>query len=242
MKFSIYFTPNGLTQNDVAGQPVLVVDVLRTTTTIVTALGNGAKAVLPAETAADAIQLSNNLERDDILLAGEQGDEPIEGFQCGNSPLEMTADKVKDMSLVMTTTNGTRALLAADYGGPVFVGAVINFSAAAAAAKAAFEESGELIILCGGRDRRFALEDAYVAGRFARSILPSRARGVGIDDATIAALQLVRRYGDRWKTAVNASAAARHLKEKGMAKDVAASTEVDVFDIVPRYAERQVKV
>ncbi len=105
-----------------------------------------------------------------------------------------------------------------------------------------FEEAGQVIILCGGRERRFALEDAYVAGRFARAILPSRARGVKIDDATIAALQLVRRYGDRWKTAVNASAAARSLKELGMAKDVAASTDVDVFDIVPRYAERQVKV
>ncbi len=242
MKFSIYFTPNGLTQNDVAGHPVLVVDVLRTTTTIVTALGNGAKAVLPAEAAAEAIQLSNNLERDYILLAGEQGYEPIEGFQCGNSPLEMTADQVKDMSLVMTTTNGTQALLATEPGGPVFVGAIINFSAAAAAAKAAFEEAGQLIILCGGSERRFALEDAYVAGRFARAILPSRARGVKIDDATIAALQLVRRYGDRWKTAVNASAAARSLKELGMAKDVAASTDVDVVDIVPRYAERQVKV
>ena len=87
-----------------------------------------------------------------------------------------------------------------------------------------------------------ALEDAYVAGRFARQILPSRARGVEIDDATIAALQLVRRYGERWKTAINASAAARRLKELGMTKDVAASTDVDVFDIVPRYAERQVKV
>ncbi len=220
----------------------MVIDVLRSTTTIVTALGNGAKAVLPAETAADAIKLSNNLERDDILLAGEQGYEQIEGFQWGNSPLEMTADKVKDMSLVMTTTNGTRALLAAESGGPVFVGAVINFSAVVAAAKAAFEEAGELIILCGGRERRFALEDAYVAGRFARQILPSRARGVEIDDATIAALQLVRRYGERWTTAINASAAARTLKELGMTKDVAASTDVDVFDIGPRYAERQVKV
>ena len=183
MKLSIYFTPEGLAQNDVAGCPVLVIDVLRSTTTIVTALGNGAKAVLPAETAADAIKLSNNLERDDILLAGEQGYEQIEGFQCGNSPLEMTADKVKDMSLVMTTTNGTGALLAADSGGPVFVGAVLNFSAVAAAAKQALEEAGELIILCGGRERRFDLEDAYVAGRFARAILPSRTRGATIDNA-----------------------------------------------------------
>ncbi len=242
MKLSVYFTSQGLTQADVAGRPVLVIDVLRTTTTIVTALGNGAKAVFPAETAADAIQLVNNLERDDILLAGEQGYQAIEGFHCGNSPLEMTPEKVKDMTLVMATTNGSPALVAAQNGDPVFVGAVINFSAVAAAAKAAFEEAGELIILCGGRERRFALEDAYVAGRFAREILPSRARGVEIDDAAIAALQLVRRYGEKWKTAVNASAAAHRLKELGMARDVVAATEVDKFGIVPLYAERQVKV
>ena len=242
MKLSVYFTAQGLTQADVSGRPVLVIDVLRTTTTIVTALGNGAKAVFPAETAADAIQLVNNLERDDILLAGEQGYQAIEGFHCGNSPLEMTPEKVKDMTLVMATTNGSQALVAAQQGGPVFVGAVINFSAVAAAATAAFEAAGELIILCGGRERRFALEDAYVAGRFAREILPSRARGVEIDDAAIAALQLVRRYGEKWKTAVNASAAARRLKELGMARDVVAATDVDKFDIVPLYAERQVKV
>jgi 2-phosphosulfolactate phosphatase len=242
MKLSVYFTSEELKQNDVSGRPVLVVDVLRASTTIVTALGNGAKAVIPAETAADAIQLANNLNRDDLLLTGEQGSERIEGFQCGNSPLEMTPDTVKDMTLVMTTTNGTQALLAAEAGEPVFVGSVINFSAAAAAAKAAFEATGELIILCGGRERRFAMEDAYVAGRFAREILPSRQRGAEIDDAAIAALQLVRRYGEKWKTAVNASAAARRLKELGMGKDVNAATEVDQFDIVPQYAERQVKV
>ncbi len=118
MKLSVYFTPLGLTQNDVAGRPVLVIDVLRAATTIVTALGNGAKAVLPASGADEAIRLSNNLERDDILLAGEQGYERIDGFQCGNSPLEMTPEKVAGMTLVLTTTNGTAALLATDHGAP----------------------------------------------------------------------------------------------------------------------------
>lgn len=242
MKLSVYFTPFGLTPKDVAGRPVLVIDVLRAATTIVTALGNGARAVLPAETAADAMRLTNNLVREDIILAGEQGSERIEGFQCGNSPLEMTPELVGDKTLVMTTTNGTQALLAADHGGPVFVGAIINFTAAAAAARAAFQDVGELLILCGGRERRFALEDAYVAGRFAQAILPTRGRGTDIDDAAIAALQLVRRYGEKWKTAVSASAAAHNLKERGMGADVAASTEVDKFDIVPQYAERQVRV
>ncbi len=242
MKLSVYFTPYGLTSLDVQGRPVLVIDVLRATTTIVTALGNGAKAVLPASGADDAIRLANNLERDDVLLAGEQGYHPIEGFACGNSPTEMTEEKVAGMTLVMTTTNGTPALLATDHGDPVLVGAPVNFSAAAARAREALEAKGELIILCSGREGRFALEDAYVAGRFTREILPSRAKGVELDDAAIAAQQLVRRYGEKWKGAVGASVAARRLKELGLGADVAAATEVDKFDIVPQYAERQVRI
>ncbi len=242
MRLSVYFTPVGLTQQDVAGRPVLVVDVLRTGTTIVAALGNGARAVLPASGADDAIRLSNNLERDGLLLVGEQGFRPIEGFDAGNSPVEMTSEKVDGMTVIITTTNGTQALLATDHGGPVFVGTATNFSAAAAAARAAFEETGELIILCAGNERRFALEDAYVAGRFARAILPSRARGVEINDAAIVVQQLVRRYGEKWKVAFSASSVARKLKELGMGADVVAATQIDTFDIVPRYAERQVKV
>lgn len=242
MRLSVYFTPVGLTQQDVAGRPVLVVDVLRGGTTIVAALGNGARAVLPASGADDAIRLSKNLERDGLLLVGEQGFRPIEGFDAGNSPLEMTSEKVDGMTVIITTTNGTKALLATDHGGPVFVGAGTNFSAAAAAARAAFEQTGELIILCAGNERRFALEDAYVAGRFARAILPSRARGVEINDAAIAAQQLVRRYGEKWKVALSASSVARKLKELGMGGDVVAATEIDKFDIVPQYAERQVKL
>lgn len=242
MRLSVYFTPVGLTQQDVAGRPVLVVDVLRTGTTIVAALGNGARAVLPASGADDAIRLSNNLERDGLLLVGEQGFRPIEGFDAGNSPVEMTSEKVDGMTVIITTTNGTQALLATDHGGPVFVGTGTNFTAAAAAARAAFEETGELIILCAGNERRFALEDAYVAGRFARAILPSRARGVEINDAAIAVQQLVRRYGEKWKVALSASSVARRLKELGMGGDVGAATDIDKFDIVPQYAERQVKV
>ena len=242
MKLSVYFTPLGLKQQDVAGRPVLVIDVLRAGTTIVTALAHGAKAVLPASGADDALRLSNNLERDGVLLVGEQGYQRIEGFDAGNSPLEMTPERVNGMTLIITTTNGSPALLATDYAGPVFVGAAINFTAVAAAARAAFEEKGELIILCAGSEGRFALEDAYVAGRYARKILPSRSRGVEINDAAIAAQQLVRRYGEKWKVALSASAAARGLKELGMGADVVAATEIDKFDIVPRYEERQVKI
>ena len=118
----------------------------------------------------------------------------------------------------------------------------MNFQAAVKRAKAAFKEAGELTILCAGHGMRFALEDAYVAGRFAKALLPARATGVEIDDATIAALQLVRHYGEKWKGAFTQSRSARNLKELGLGADVQSALEVDRFDIVPTYAERQVRV
>lgn len=242
MKVSVYFTPVGLTPGDVAGRPVLVVDVLRTTTTIITALGNGAKAVLPAASAEDAIRLAQNLERDDVRLVGEQGFHPIEGFHFGNSPTALTRDEVEGMTLVLTTSDGTPALLAAEPGSDVLLGAPVNFTAAAAAAREALAEHGDLIVLCAGRSRRFAIEDAYVAGRFVQEVLPDRGKGIEIDDAAIAAQHLVRRYGERWKSAVGAGEVARTLQAAGYKADVVAATEVDRYDIVPRFAERQVRI
>ena len=137
MKLSIYFTPLGVTDQAIAGRPVVVIDVLRTTTTIVAALANGARAILPAVSTEEALRLAQNLERDDVLLVGERGSKRVDGFALGNSPLEMTADAVSGKTLVMATTNGTPALVAAEGGDPILIAAVTNFSAVAARARKA---------------------------------------------------------------------------------------------------------
>jgi 2-phosphosulfolactate phosphatase len=239
MKLSVFFTPVGITDQSVAGKPTLVIDVLRCTSTIVAAVANGARAVVPANTGDDALRIASNLESDDVLLTGERGLHRIEGFQLGNSPLEMTSDVVAGKTLVMTTTNGTVALLAVDAARPVLIGAITNFSAVVARAREEFERTGEIVILCSGRQSMFALEDAYVAGRFTAALIPWRVRRQAeLNDAAIAALELVRRYGGEWKRAVSASAAARDLKALGFKKDLDAATEVDAHDIVPVYSNR----
>lgn len=241
MKITVFFTPLGLKPQDIAGAPVLVIDVLRTTTTIVAALANGARAVVPAATAEDALRLAQNLEKDTVLLCGERKMERIPGFALGNSPGDMTAEAVSGKTLVMATTNGTSAITAAEHGQPVLIGAITNFSAAAAAARRMFEEHGELTILCSGRERSFALEDAYAAGRFAQALIPGQQRrSADLNDAAIAALELVRRYGDKWKRAISASAAGHALKAAGFRKDILAATEMDTHAIVPHYVDRLV--
>ena len=243
MKLSVYFTPLGITSQSVAGKPIVVLDVVRATSSIVAAMAHGARAVVPEATADEALRVAKNLERDDVLLAGERGGFRIEGFDLGNSPVEMAAEVVRGKTIVMATTNGTGALVAAEPGRPVLVAAITNFSAVIARAREELKTSGELAVLCSGRERMFALEDAYVAGRVVQALLPDNKRkDVALNDAAIAALELVRRYGDRWKRAVLASAASRALKKIGFSADVEAVTEVDAYDIVPEYSERIIKL
>ena len=240
MKIGVYFTPLGVADADIGGKPVVVVDILRATTTIVAALANGARAVVPAGATDEAIRIAQNL-KDDVLLAGERKGEKISGFALGNSPREMTREVVGGKTLVMSTTNGTVAIQAAEDGNPVLIGAATNFTAAVARARAAFDAAGEVVILCAGRERGFALEDAYAAGRFAHALIPEgMRRRVQLNDAAVAALELVKRYGEKWKRAISASAAARELGAKGFKEDVLAATACDCYDIVPVYANRQV--
>jgi 2-phosphosulfolactate phosphatase len=241
MKLTVYFTALGLKPQDIADRPLLVIDVLRTTTSIVAALANRARAVVPVETADEGLRLAQNLEKDAVLLCGERRMERIPGFALGNSPLEMTEEAVTGKTLVMATTNGTPAIVAAEPAAPVLIGAVTNFSAAVEGARQAFEAAGEIAILCAGRERQFALEDAYLAGRFAQALIPgAQRRAAELNDAAIAALELVRRYGDKWKRAISASTAAHALKSAGFRADLIAATEADVHPIVPLYADRRV--
>jgi 2-phosphosulfolactate phosphatase len=86
VKIDAFFSPGGLSVGDVTGRGVVVIDVLRSTTTVVAALANGAKAVIPAVTSEEAVRLASNLEKDGVLLAGERKSLKIEGFALGNSP------------------------------------------------------------------------------------------------------------------------------------------------------------
>src|SRR3989449_8007062 len=140
MRIDVYFTPLGLNAGDVSGGGVVVIDALRATTSVVTALANGAKEVIPAATSEEAVRLASNLEKDGVLLVGERKSVKIEGFALGNSPREMTPEVVAGKTIVLATTNGTPALVAAQGGDPVLLGAPANFKALAALPRAVPDE------------------------------------------------------------------------------------------------------
>ena len=238
MRIDVYFTPLGPKEADFAGRGVIVIDVLRATTTIVTALAHGAKAVVPAATSEEAVRLTANLEKNGYLLAGERRSLKIEGFQLGNSPREMEAGVVGGKTIYLATTNGTPALVAAQGAELVMIGAAVNFKAATERARRHFQDRGEIAIICAGRERQFALEDAYTAGRFVKA-LKKGVKKVALNDAAEVALALTGLY-DTWSEAFEGTAAAQQLVDVDLGDDVAFAAKPDRFDTVPIYAERRI--
>ncbi len=241
MKIEVAFTPTALGQNDLNGRSVVVVDVLRATTTIAVALHNGAKAILPAGTTEEALRITQNLERDAVVLAGERKSERIPGFALGNSPSEFTAEVVGGKTIVMSTTNGTAALVAAQAAREVMACAAVNFSAVAERCRAVLAEHGDLVILCSGAERRFALEDAFAAGRLTKALLPEGGtQVVEINDSAVAALELARHFGERWLRALKASSHGRELVALGFKADLDFCAAQDTHPVLPMYADRRI--
>ena len=238
MRIDVFFTPLGLNAGDLTGRGVVVIDVLRATTTVITALANGAKAVIPAATSEEAVRLASNLEKDGVVLAGERKSVKIEGFALGNSPREMTAAAVGGKTVVLATTNGTPALIAAQGGDPVLVGAPANFKALAGRASEVLARRGELVIICAGREKQFAVEDAYTAGRLLKA-LKKGAKKLALNDAARTALALTDAVAN-WKDALEGSDAARQLGEVDLAEDVRFGAKPDRFTVVPSYADRRI--
>src|SRR4029079_5604196 len=152
MKLGVVFTPAGLTPADVQGRTIFVIDILRATTTMCAALAHGARAIIPVASTEEALRLAQTIGSADVLLAGEKNCVRIPGFQLGNSPLEMTEAAVRGKTLIVTTSNGTKALLACQGAGAVYPACAVNLTVAAERAREALERDGEILIICAGRD------------------------------------------------------------------------------------------
>lgn len=248
LSLRVHFLPELTTPQELAGEMVVVLDVLRASTSICCALAAGARAVTPCGQVDEARQLAARFSSGEALLGGERGGVAIDGFDLGNSPSEYTPERVNGRTIVFTTTNGTRALGVCEQAGEVLIGAAVNLEAVCRLLiERHRNESLETAhILCAGTGGTITREDTLVAGaigyRLSRILDPSPRE----DDSA----QIARAA---WR-AVYAAAIARgvdlsdHLAEElrdtqggrnlmivGHGADIAEAARIDRFDFVPRY-------
>ena len=247
---------NRMPQGAVTGGIAVVIDVLRASTTIVTALAHGAAGVRPVLTVEAARALAAgfaSLSGSSVLLGGERGGLRIDGFDLGNSPLEYSRARVAGRRIVITTTNGTAALDACTAASEVLIGAIVNRAAVAARAwdLARSRGNADIHLVCAGTDGEVTEEDLLTAGAIldAAGRLPG-ADGDVLDASATAALNVFRGVlsPPTAEGRVNAPAIAaaaitsafatsrggRNLIELGMQADLPAAAAIDSLGVVPR--------
>ena len=195
----------------------VVIDVIRATSTIVTALAHGADGIRPVASVAEAEQLK--AERPARLLAGERHGRPLPGFDLGNSPLAVTPETVAGREIILTTTNGTQALAACHGARAIGTASLLNLTATADWLRAL---GPPWILLCAGFEGDFGLDDAIVAGALAEAL--------GESDPFMALYRSVR--GDLAATLLG-SQAGRELVKIGLQDDVPFCAERDRYNLVP---------
>jgi 2-phosphosulfolactate phosphatase len=239
VRLDVFFTPNQAKSPETTGRLVVIIDVLRASTTVATALGNGAKTVIPLEGADEVIARSKEFARSQILLAGEQKMHPIAGFDIGNSPQAFTPKAVEGKTILITTTNGTRALLGVQGARDIVIASYVNFTAVLALMKVAARSNTDIAIICAGEEGSFTLEDAACAGRYVKAI-PKRADSVIANDAAAASVLIEKKYGDNIEKVFKESSHGQALESAGFGDDLAAAAEVDSYPVVPIYQDRQI--
>jgi 2-phosphosulfolactate phosphatase len=217
MEIEVILTPAEialLPPRDLSGCACVVFDVLRATSTFLTALANGARRIYPVMTAGEAADLRR--QRPGSLLGGERGGLRIEAFDLGNSPREYLPGRVAGRDIIATTTNGTVALRACSGAGAVFAGALLNVDALAAHLEGMRPQIGRLLLVCAGTGTQFALEDGFAAGA-----LLARLPGASLDDDAARAMRALYEQGRADAAGIlRQSANGRRLREIGLGEDV----------------------
>lgn len=212
---------------------IIVIDVLRCSSTIVTALTNGAEGVIPVKTVNEARRLHK--KHPEFVLAGERkGKKPI-GFDLGNSPLEFSSQAIGRKRVILTTTSGTRAMVSSRKAGWVLIGALLNAEKVAQAAlKIADKEMGMgvSLVMSGREGKHFSLEDFLCAGAILGSIPTDR---VELSDAARGSWLAFQKSRRSLYETIQEGYHARYLEGIGHGEDTRFCSRVSVFDIVPIY-------
>lgn len=225
----VFFSPALVDELTLRRKNVVVIDVLRASTTIATALCNGAKEIIPVATIENAVKVSGSLFGDVTLRCGERNGRIIDGFNLGNSPLEYTENAVKGKIIILTTTNGSVALVKGKFAKNLIVGGFTNISKVVAFLKTLKEDFS---ILCAGKQENFCLEDTVCAGMLLAKYMKS-VRNVSLNDAGRAAVSLYEKHGKNIAAMLEQTDHGKFLIEIGFGDDLRVCGAVDSIPVLP---------
>jgi len=238
MKINVLFSPVNADELYFANKTTVVIDVLRASPSIIAALSNGAREVIPVATVDFAVKLSGGMFGGQTILGGERNTKMIEGFAVGNSPYEYSKNVVENKYIVFYTTNGSKAIVKAKYSENLFVSSFNNLSAVA---EQLAKLNNDVEILCAGNNNRFSLEDSVCSGMLIEE-MRKKDNGIELSDSSLAALAIYERFGLNILEMLKHSEHGKKLLQNGFEKDLEYCSEYSVTSTIPYFDGKTLKV
>jgi len=242
MKIDLSFSAGQFDDLQLRDKNVVVLDVLRASSTITVALNNGAREIIPVASIESAVKISGSLFGEVTLRGGERNGKMIEGFNLGNSPLEYSEAAVKGKSIIYCTTNGSVAMAKSRYARALVIGSFLNLSTVADFVR---QENKDFLFICAGRINsigNFSLEDAVCAGMMIQKLIKDESLELILSDSAKAALALYKSFGRSIIKLLKNSEHGKYLIEIGFADDLKICAAVDSVPVLPVQFENKIKL
>jgi 2-phosphosulfolactate phosphatase len=230
----VFSSSISFSEQDVRDKTVVVIDVLRSCSTIQTALERGASSIIPLGDNDDAGRYTRYLDAASVLLCGEKDGKKVEGYQLGNSPMEFTEDVIRGKTILFKTTNGTKAITRSTGARKLLVGSFLNLSAVADELRQ--EAASGVVLICSGWHSRLSIEDMLCAGAIIHKVFDNNMPGEATDGVKMA-YGLFEKFGHDIPALISECNHAKRLRDLGYGDDVSYCSQVDLFGGVPRMHE-----
>lgn len=233
MNIDIIISADDIKEEKIKGKSIVVIDILRATSVITTALNNGCKQVIPVVKIEEALEVVKD-NRENYILGGERKALKIDGFDCSNSPLEYEAEVVKDKTLVITTSNGTRAIKGSLSAKNILIGALINGKAVA---EKLISLKNDVVIVNSGTDGQFSIDDFICSGYIINCIVKN-------EEVKLSDIAEVAKYLYDKNPNMELTSEAKHYKRLmslGLSGDLEYCYKKDIINIVPQYKDGIIK-
>ena len=231
MKVNVIFSPVIVDELFFTGKTTVVIDVLRATSTIITAFRNGVKEIIPVASVEFAVKVSGGMFGGHTLLCGERNTKKIEGFALGNSPLEYSKENVEGKSVVFYTTNGSKAIVKAKFSEHLLISSYLNMNAIT---EHLLKLDNNVEILCAGRNGNFSFEDIACAGRLV-NVLKNKNKKIELTDSSKTAAVISDHADKDLSGALKLTEHGKLLLENGFEDDLEYCAKTDITDVISYY-------
>jgi 2-phosphosulfolactate phosphatase len=230
----VVFTPEEIKNRRLSDKLIVVIDVLRASSTIITALAYGCRGLVPILSPEQAKEKAQQFKKEEVLLGGEREGRKIKGFDLGNSPREYQKEIVEDRIIIFSTTNGVKTLERVRGAFRIIIASFLNLQATF---NYCSKFQGDILLACAGKEGYFSLEDTVCAGMLINSLRDIYSDTCQEVDANLTAQVLYKKFGNNILEMLRKSQHGRYLESIGLRKDLEFCSQLDIFNIVPIFRD-----